>query len=151
MSTLTSRAQSQVESLARQTGFSIDAVESMLHAVNRGNGRMAQFDHPEFKGAGQWMQGGMLMVSEPSDRALERRIDRLCEALAEWVAEEPAATARDETFQRQSQSSNGRTRVQDSRDLDPFAAIERLADLHAKGILGDDEFAAKKAELLARI
>jgi hypothetical protein len=31
------------------------------------------------------------------------------------------------------------------------AAIESLAGLHARGILSDEEFAAKKAELLARL
>jgi hypothetical protein len=31
------------------------------------------------------------------------------------------------------------------------AAIESLAGLHQRGILSDDEFAAKKAELLARL
>jgi hypothetical protein len=34
---------------------------------------------------------------------------------------------------------------------DPFAALERLADLHARGVLDAAEFAAKKAELLKRI
>ncbi len=37
------------------------------------------------------------------------------------------------------------------RDQDVFATIERLADLKAKGILSDEEFSAKKAELLSRI
>ncbi|MDT0331700.1 DUF4429 domain-containing protein [Nocardiopsis lambiniae] len=32
-----------------------------------------------------------------------------------------------------------------------FAQIERLGELHAKGLLTDEEFSAKKAELLARI
>ena len=32
-----------------------------------------------------------------------------------------------------------------------FARLERLADFHARGILSDDEFATKKAELLARL
>jgi hypothetical protein len=32
-----------------------------------------------------------------------------------------------------------------------FTRIERLADLHARGILSAEEFAAKKAELLARL
>lgn len=36
-------------------------------------------------------------------------------------------------------------------DDDIFAKIERLADLHAKGILTDDEFQAKKADLLSRL
>jgi hypothetical protein len=34
---------------------------------------------------------------------------------------------------------------------DIFAAIERLADLRGRGILTDDDFAAKKAELLDRL
>ena len=33
----------------------------------------------------------------------------------------------------------------------PFALIERLADLRTKGILSDEEFAAKKTELLSRL
>jgi Short C-terminal domain len=32
-----------------------------------------------------------------------------------------------------------------------LATLERLAELHQKGVLTDAEFAAKKAELLARI
>jgi hypothetical protein len=34
---------------------------------------------------------------------------------------------------------------------DIFATLERLAELHKSGVLTDEEFAAKKAELLARI
>jgi hypothetical protein len=34
---------------------------------------------------------------------------------------------------------------------DVFTLIERLADLHAKGILSAEEFAAKKTELLSRL
>jgi hypothetical protein len=36
-------------------------------------------------------------------------------------------------------------------EADIFAKIERLADLHKKGILSEQEFSAKKAELLARL
>jgi len=36
-------------------------------------------------------------------------------------------------------------------DDEIFSRIERLADLHQKGILSDDEFGAKKAELLSRL
>ena len=36
-------------------------------------------------------------------------------------------------------------------DDDIFDKIERLAGLHAKGILTDKEFEAKKADLLARL
>jgi hypothetical protein len=34
---------------------------------------------------------------------------------------------------------------------DIFAAIEKLADLHRRGILSDDEFSSKKADLLGRL
>jgi hypothetical protein len=40
---------------------------------------------------------------------------------------------------------------QSASEGDVFAAIERLGDLKAKGILTDEEFNAKKAELLARL
>ncbi|TCO80880.1 putative oligomerization/nucleic acid binding protein [Plasticicumulans lactativorans] len=36
-------------------------------------------------------------------------------------------------------------------EADVFATIEKLAALHAKGILSDEEFATKKAELLGRL
>ena len=36
----------------------------MLRAVRAGHGGMAQFNHPEFGGSGQWMRGGMTMVWE---------------------------------------------------------------------------------------
>ncbi|NCC94951.1 MAG: SHOCT domain-containing protein [Opitutae bacterium] len=36
-------------------------------------------------------------------------------------------------------------------EADVFAALERLADLKAKGILTDEEFTTKKAELLSRL
>jgi len=38
-----------------------------------------------------------------------------------------------------------------AQEADIFSAIERLADLRAKGILSDEEFAQKKAELLSRL
>ncbi|WP_108484387.1 SHOCT domain-containing protein [Oceaniglobus ichthyenteri] len=39
----------------------------------------------------------------------------------------------------------------EASDEQIFARIERLADFHARGILSDEEFGAKKAELLARL
>jgi Short C-terminal domain len=38
-----------------------------------------------------------------------------------------------------------------AQEADIFSKIERLADLHRKGILSDQEFSAKKAELLSRL
>ena len=38
-----------------------------------------------------------------------------------------------------------------AQEMDLFDKIERLAELHNKGILSSEEFAAKKAELLSRL
>jgi hypothetical protein len=37
------------------------------------------------------------------------------------------------------------------KEADIFGAIEKLATLKEKGILTDDEYSAKKAELLSRL
>jgi hypothetical protein len=42
-------------------------------------------------------------------------------------------------------------RAETGEEVDIFAKIERLADLHRKGVLSEQEFSAKKAELLARL
>ena len=47
-------------------------------------------------------------------------------------------------------SANEPYRPNSAQD-DLFAKIERLAELHKKGILSSEEFAAKKAELLSRL
>ena len=75
MRLLSPAGQQAVNDLAQRHGFSSAAVLCMLEAVIQGNGSMAQFSHPEFGGSGQWMQGGMTMVS-----------DLFNHALAEWHA-----------------------------------------------------------------
>jgi hypothetical protein len=47
---------------------------------------MAQFNHPEFGGAGQWMQGGMTMVSDMFNHRLKSRVEGLCSALAHLLS-----------------------------------------------------------------
>lgn len=47
--------------------------------------------------------------------------------------------------------STAATETTSTQDADIFSAIERLADLRAKGVLTDEEFAKKKAELLSRL
>jgi hypothetical protein len=49
-------------------------------------------------------------------------------------------------------SYNSNTRPQSNdQEADIFAKLERLADLHQKGIVSSEEFAAKKSELLSRL
>jgi len=79
-----------VEAGARH-GFGPEASAVMWHAVAAGYGRMAQFQHPEFGGPGQWMQGGMVMVGDMFDHTLKARVSSLCTELTELLAEQPDA------------------------------------------------------------
>lgn len=47
---------------------------------------MAQFSHPDFAGSGQWMLGGMTMVSDLFNHALKGRVDALCTELSNRLA-----------------------------------------------------------------
>ena len=85
-----------IDELARRHGFGVDATLTMLDAVIGGNGTMAQFNHPEFAGPGQWMRGGMTMVSDMFNDRLKGRVDALCQALADFVAHRtPTSPARE--------------------------------------------------------
>jgi hypothetical protein len=88
--------------IAQRHGFSFDATMSMLESVINGNGSMAQFNHPEFAGSGQWMRGGMTMVSDMFNNYLKGRVDSLCAELANVVANQPDLV-RSGSFQSQSQ------------------------------------------------
>ena len=104
MSTLTPEGQRLVRELALRHGFGEDAVVRMLTAMVAGQGRMAQFSHPEFGGSGQWMSGGMLMLGNMFDHALKGRVAELCADIAKSLsaAEQPLVPAHS-----QSQSQGG--------------------------------------------
>ena len=232
----------RVIEIAGRHGFSAAAAEVMLAAIARGRGAMAQFEHPEFGGSGQWMRGGMTMVGDMFNNALKARVEALCAELATLVDSEPGLTAPAPTAwwpaglpapdstgaqndvryawfaaprrlaierdgkvtlydtldhricgfsQQQSDAStlsfssqhgpvdierlpvvNGGRSEDPVRAADPapvappssspapprvglahdaITAIERLAELRARGILSESEFEAKKTELLGRI
>ena len=102
MRQLSSAGQQLINDIARRHGFSVDATLSMLESVINGNGTMAQFSHPEFSGSGQWMQGGMTMVSDMFNNYLKGRVDALCSELANLIANQPELL-RSGSFQSQSQ------------------------------------------------
>ena len=102
MRELSSSGQQAINDIAYRTGFSPDAVLSMLDSVINGNGGMAQFNHPEFGGYGQWMRGGMTMVSDMFNNHLKGRVDGLCFELANLIASQPNLI-RTGSFQSQSQ------------------------------------------------
>lgn len=78
----------------------------MLIAVYNGNGTMAQFSHPEFGGSGQWMRGGMTMVSDLFNSQLKARVDNICSDISNSLAREQLI-APSGSFQSQSQSGGG--------------------------------------------
>ncbi len=236
MSRLKPHTEQIAEDLARQHGFSIDAVRHMIRAVDAGWGGMASFDHPEFGGPGQWMQGGMVMLGEPFDHSLRAKVDALCNEIAGVYEAEgpltehgpragapswpeslgtPNATGSQGDLhyawfadtRRLALMRHGRMQIFDTGDHrisgvaqqqgnahgnvqftsqngtidlaslppvhdpaasaadhaaapsskarqagdDVFAAIERLGELRDRGLLTEEEFGAKKAELLSRL
>jgi len=78
-----------VEAAARRHGFSPQAALGLLESLCRGQGRMAQFNHPEFSGTGQWMRGGMTMVSDMFNQPLKARVAGLCDELARLLDSPP--------------------------------------------------------------
>ena len=126
------------------------------------NGVTKIFDTGEhyIGGVQQQQGGGYGSVSFTSQRGTFS-VASLSELGAHEVAETPTAAPAPQ-FQGQYQSNQppkpppppqapepGRGESGDPAAI--VAAIESLAGLHQRGILSDDEFAAKKAELLARL
>ena len=116
MQQLSADGQHAIDDIARRHGFSVDAVLSMLQSVINGNGSMAQFNHREFSGSGQWMRGGMTMVSDMFNNNLKGRVDGLCSELARLTANQPDLL-RSGSFQSQSQGGQ----QQNSFSGQPFA------------------------------
>ena len=104
MKPLSSAGHRTVSDMAQRHGFSTDAVISMLESVIHGNGNMAQFNHPEFSGSGQWMSGGMTMVSDMFNNHLKGRVNSLCSELSQLLASQPDLL-RTGNFQSQNQGN----------------------------------------------
>jgi hypothetical protein len=90
MRDLTEAGKQRISDLAQRYGVSTDAVMALLQALVHGNGTMAQFNHPELGGSGQWLRGGMIMVGDMFNNALKAKIDGLCTELAQLLAQQPA-------------------------------------------------------------
>ncbi|HEY0205341.1 MAG TPA: hypothetical protein VGC15_14450 [Acetobacteraceae bacterium] len=86
-----------LDELAARHGVSAGAVQALQDALHRGNGRMAQFSHPELGGMGQWSAGGMTQVGDMFNASLRDRVAALCAELAAMPADTlaPAASRRE--------------------------------------------------------
>jgi hypothetical protein len=76
--------------VAKRHGVSRDAAALLLGALAEGNGRQAQFNHPDLGGMGQWSEGGMIMVGDMFNSALKARVDALCNELAGLLRSQPS-------------------------------------------------------------
>ena len=128
MKQLSTSGQQAINDVAQRHGFSADAVSSMLESVINGNGSMAQFNHPEFSGSGQWMSGGMTMVSDMFNSQLKGRVDSLCSELARLVANQPDLL-RSGSFQSQNQGSQLQTSYAGEPFQNSHAAMNPSASL----------------------
>jgi len=79
---LTEQTSQKIHELAHRHGVSPEAVLLLFEAIVQGNGNLAQFNHPELGGAGQWMRGGMTMVGDLFDQGLKSKVDALCNELS---------------------------------------------------------------------
>lgn len=87
-----------VHDVAARHGVSVDAVETLLHAIAAGGGTMAQFNHPDLGGMGQWTRGGMMMIGDMFNQGLKYRVDSLCADLSDLLQREPALAPRSVAF-----------------------------------------------------
>ena len=71
MQELTPEGQRTLQGIVKRHGVSTDAALTLLRALVAGRGDMAQFNHPELGGMGQWSQGGMTMVGDMFTRLSE--------------------------------------------------------------------------------
>ncbi|MBO9615456.1 MAG: SHOCT domain-containing protein [Dyadobacter sp.] len=85
MKTLSADGQQKLNDIAGRYNLQPETVESLLKAIIRGNGTMAQFNLPELGGQGQWMSGGMTMVGDMFNSSLRNTVERLCNELANLV------------------------------------------------------------------
>ena len=83
---LTPAGEAAVADLAQRYRVSDGAVRTLLDAVIRGGGAMAQFSHPELGGSGQWMRGGMTMVGDMFNPGLQSTVSGICSELSSLLA-----------------------------------------------------------------
>lgn len=85
MQQLTPVGQNIINDISNRYNLSFDSAVNMLAAVNQGGGSMAQFSCPEL-GSGQWMSGGMTMVSDMFNHGLKNTVNNLCGELSNALA-----------------------------------------------------------------
>lgn len=76
-----------IHDIAQKYSISLDAVSVLQAALAKGGGSMAQFNHPELGGMGQWQRGGMIMIGDMFNNTLKAKIDGLCVELSSMATD----------------------------------------------------------------
>jgi hypothetical protein len=100
---LTPEGRRIVDDAAARYSFSHDAVRVLLEALVASGGGMAQFNHPDLGGMGQWSSGGMIMIGDMFNNTLKSRIASLCGELSTVVGRAGVFADRPASSQWQSQ------------------------------------------------
>src|ERR1700735_1005676 len=95
-----------IDELAQRYSVSPDAVKTLLQSLVSSNGTMAQFNHPELGGGGQWMRGGMTMVGDMFNHGLKAKVERLCSELSQLLLAQQPYVPFPVSFQSQSQGDH---------------------------------------------
>lgn len=85
------QSSSQFQSISDRHGFSVEAVLAAHDALRRGGGSMAQFNHYELGGGGQWIPG-MIMIGDMFNNSLKARVENLFNDLRNLPIEAPPAS-----------------------------------------------------------
>lgn len=80
---LTDDSRRIVAEIAQRHGFQPDAGRAMAEALMASGGGMAQFNHPDLGGMGQWSKGGMSMIGDMFNDSLKARVSSLADELSE--------------------------------------------------------------------
>ena len=117
MQNLTPEGLRIVTDAAKRHGVSLDGALVLLDALARGNGRQAQFNHPDLGGMGRWSQGGMIMIGDMFNQGLKYRVDALCNELAGILHVQPLTNSKAESSQSQTQVAAAIQSVRGGRRL----------------------------------
>ena len=105
MQQLTEQGRQRIDELAQRYSVSTEGVMTLLRSLVNGNGTMAQFNHPELGGGGQWMRDGMTMVGDMFNHDSKAKVEGLCSGLSQLLTQEPFVPF-SASFQSQSQAGH---------------------------------------------
>jgi len=114
MANLTPAGQRFVDDVSHRHGINADAIRMLVEALVSSGGGMAQFNHPDLGGTGQWSASGMIMIGDMFNNDLKSRIAALCAELSEVIRRGDSGPDRRPSGQWQSQGNVANTPLPES-------------------------------------